>query len=135
MPFTFAQKVLFKHCDPAGIAFYPRLCEMINDATGALFDAVLDWPFETLHPEHAVPTAALNIQFRTPCRMGDQLTLQLTVRKLGRTSLTLKTEALAGDELRFEAVSTLVCLGPGGRPTPWPDAVRSRVARMMEATA
>ncbi|MEL6103010.1 MAG: acyl-CoA thioesterase, partial [Pseudomonadota bacterium] len=28
MSFQFLQKVLFKHCDPAGIVFYPRYFEM-----------------------------------------------------------------------------------------------------------
>ena len=48
MHFTYKQKVLFKHCDPAGIVFYPRFFEMINDAVEALFSDVLNWPFEYL---------------------------------------------------------------------------------------
>ena len=35
MSFTLTQKVLFKHCDPAGIVFYPRYFEMINDCVEA----------------------------------------------------------------------------------------------------
>ena len=40
--FTFLQKVQFKHYDPAGIVFYPRFIEMINDAVEAMFDIVID---------------------------------------------------------------------------------------------
>ena len=47
-PFTFLQKVQFKHCDPAGIVFYPRFIEMINDAVEAMFDEAIGWPFEVL---------------------------------------------------------------------------------------
>jgi 4-hydroxybenzoyl-CoA thioesterase len=63
------------------------------------------------------------------------LDLQVTVRNLGRTSLALRTVALASGDPRFEADTTLVCIGPAGQPTPWPDAVRNKVTRLTEATA
>jgi 4-hydroxybenzoyl-CoA thioesterase len=40
MLFSINQKVLFKHCDPAGIVFYPRYFEMINDCVEAFFDEI-----------------------------------------------------------------------------------------------
>jgi 4-hydroxybenzoyl-CoA thioesterase len=40
MAFVMNQKVLFKHCDPAGVVFYPRYFEMINDCVEALFDDI-----------------------------------------------------------------------------------------------
>ena len=30
--FSFSQDIGFRHCDPAGIVFYPRYFEMMNDA-------------------------------------------------------------------------------------------------------
>ena len=132
MHFRFPQKILFKHCDPAGIVFYPRFFEMINDAVEALFADVLGWPFEAMHPEHGVPTAAMNVQFKAPCRHGDRLALQVTVKAIGASSLTLKTQAIADETLRFEADHTLVCVGPEGRPTRWPEGVRQKIHGLME---
>lgn len=130
--FRFAQKVLFKHCDPAGIVFYPRFVEMINDAVEALFDQMLDWPFEHMHPGAGVPTAALDIQFKAPCRHGDLLDLKLTVMAFGRTSMSLKTHAVCDDETRFVANQTLVCVNSEARPNPWPEHVRQHIAKMMK---
>jgi 4-hydroxybenzoyl-CoA thioesterase len=127
MSFTFKQKVLFKHCDPAGIVFYPRYFEMINDAVEAFFDEVLDLPFERMHPETGVPTAAIDIRFRAPSRHGDRLAIALTPVKLGRTSLDLTVVATCGDETRFEARHTLVHVD-GMRPAPWPEAARAVLA-------
>lgn len=132
--FTFEQKILFKHCDPAGIVFYPRFAEILNDAVEAFFAARLAWPFETLHPDHGVPTAALSLRFQKPCRHGDHLQLRLQVVKLGRSSLTLQTCAMRGEEECFVADQTLVCVGADGRPTPWPARVRARITKMTEAT-
>lgn len=125
--FSRPQKVQFKHCDPAGIVFYPRYFEMINDTVEAFFEEVLHWPFEEIHPEAAVPTAAFNVAFKAPCRHGDRLVFTLDVEKTGRSSLTLKIEALCGGEVRLSAVQTLVRVDGDGRPAPWPQVVRGRL--------
>jgi len=132
MQFSYQQKVLFKHCDPAGIAFFPRICEMINDAVEALFCECLNWPFENLHKSQGVPTVALNIQFNAPCRHGDQLVLQVSVRNVGNASLTLNTRSVCNDELRFGADQTLVLTDADGQPTNWPIPVKSKLLEMME---
>ena len=132
MHYSFPQKVLFKHCDPAGIVFYPRFFEMINDAVEAMFSDLFDWPFEVMHPEHGVPTVAMNIHFKAPCRHGDQLELQVRVEAIGTSSLTLKTRAVGGETLHFEADHTLVCVGPDGRPVRWPESIRQKIMGLME---
>lgn len=35
MEFSYRQKVLFMHYDPAGIVFFPRYFEMMNDCVEA----------------------------------------------------------------------------------------------------
>ncbi len=127
MTFHFAQKVLFRHCDPAGIVFYPRYFEMINDCVEAFFDEVLGWPFETVHETGAVPTAEISATFRKVSRHGDVLDLALDHAAPGRTSLGLAFTATCGDELRFEARSTLVNVDAAGKPVPWPDMLRARL--------
>lgn len=130
--FSYPQKVLFKHCDPAGIVFYPRFFEMINDAIEALFADLLDWPFEEIHRRGAVPTKGFEVEFIAPARHGDRLTLDITLLKLGRSSLALETRALAEGTLRFTAKQTLVHVGETLRPTPWPEPIRQRLTSLME---
>lgn len=132
MHYSMAQKVLFKHCDPAGIVFYPRFFEMINDAVEAMFAELLDWPFETLHGAGAVPTAEFNVRFKSPARHGDQLILGLTLNRLGRSSLALTTRAMCADRLVFEADQVLVCTGPTGKPTAWPADIHAKITAVME---
>ena len=131
--FTRPQKVLFKHCDPAGIVFYPRYFEMINDTVEAFFDEVLGWPFEEIHPQAAVPTAAFNVVFKAPCRHGDQLEFTLTVRTIGRTSLSLRIEAAGNGGIRLQADQTLVHTGSTGKPAAWPAKIRDRIEALLAA--
>lgn len=130
--FTLPQKVLFRHCDPAGIVFYPRYFEMVNDTVEAFFSDVLDWPFEAMHATHAVPTVALKSEFKAVSRHGDDLQLCLNVAHLGRTSLTLAIRAWCAAELRFTVEATLVCIDAKETPTPWPGAVKTKLERQMD---
>ena len=44
-PFISQVEVRFRHCDPAGIVFYPRYFEMINDFVEEWFDKGMGLPF------------------------------------------------------------------------------------------
>lgn len=122
--------VEFNHCDPAGIVFYPRYFEMTNAAVESLFRDGLRHPFARLVAEGAgVPTARIEIDFRAPSRLGDRLDLGVDVLALGRSSVTFRITATGGDGvLRFEGRFTLVHIGAGGRPDPWPAPLRDGLA-------
>ena len=121
------QKVLFKHCDPAGIVFYPRAFEIVNDAVEAFFDEGLGWPFEALLTTHGVPTVDTHTRFVAPMRHGDWLDLTLRVTRVGRTSLGYRLEACCDGQERFTTEAVLVLTDGAGRPTPWPDAIRAKL--------
>jgi 4-hydroxybenzoyl-CoA thioesterase len=135
MAFTLRQKVLFKHCDPAGIVFYPRYFEMINDTVETFFDQRLRVPFEDLHRGGAVPTAQIETTFHAPSRHGDLLDITLICKRLGRSSLKLEFVALSQDQQRFTATSTLVYVGTDGRPLGWPDQLRDRLTHELGVTS
>ena len=125
--FIHDQKVLFRHCDPAGIVFFPRYFEMINDCVENFFEARLGWPFEELLQTQGVPTATISTRFLEPSRHGDRLRLVFTVTRVGRSALAYRSDAMCGAEQRFEAEATLVLVDEQGRPTPWPEKIRTKL--------
>lgn len=127
LSFTLEQKVLFKHCDPAGIVFFPRYFEMINDCVEHFFDESLDWPFENLLQTNGVPTAEISTRFVAPSRHGDRLNLTLTITHVGRSSLSYRMDATCGAEKRFEAKATLVQVDRNGKAVAWPDHIRRKL--------
>jgi len=133
MQFTFAQKVLFKHCDPAGLVFYPRYFEMLNDCVEAFFDQI-GHPFETLHADNAVPTVQISATFPNPSRHGDQLAMVLQLAKLGRTSAAIDVTAHCQSDLRAAFQSTLVFIDGQGKPLPWPDPLRGALRPYLKGT-
>lgn len=122
--------VEFNHCDPAGIVFYPRYFEMTNSVTENFFAERVGRSYAemTMRDRNGVPTVRLDATFRAPSRLGDRLLFTLEVTRVGASSVTLAIAARGGDELRMEAVLTLVWIGPDGRAAPWPADMRARLA-------
>lgn len=82
------EKIRFKHVDYAGIVFYPRFLEMLNDLVEDWFEETLDRPFSKIHETNGIPTVDLKVQFKKAARLGEILTKKLWVIKLGSASVT-----------------------------------------------
>lgn len=125
--YSFSQKVLFRHCDPAGIVFYPRYFEMINDVVEDFFETALNYSFAELLATHGIPTAQISASFSKPSRLSDLLTIHVKVTEVGRSSMKLNFEAQCEGELRFSANSVLVYINGNGKSTPWPELIKQKL--------
>lgn len=86
-PFTKQEKIRFKHVDYAGIVFYPRFLEMLNDLVEDWFEEALDRPFSKIHETNGIPTVDLKVQFKKAARLGEILSKSLWVKHLGGSSI------------------------------------------------
>ena len=101
-PFSKQEKIRFKHVDYAGIVFYPRFLEMLNDLVEDWFEEALDRPFSKIHETNGIPTVDLKVQFKKAARLGEILTKKLWVIKLGGASVNCG--------FRFEDENGKTCL-------------------------
>jgi len=87
-PFISQVEVRFRHCDPAGIVFYPRYFEMINDFVEEWFDKGMGLPFHALHVERHIgtPMASVQCDFSAPSRWHERLRQVLEVQRIGGAS-------------------------------------------------
>jgi 4-hydroxybenzoyl-CoA thioesterase len=127
-------RIRFAHCDPAGIVFFPQYLVLTN----ALVE---DWFTQALAIDYAhmigvrrvgLPIVRLECDFSRPSRMGETITLALTVEKLGRRSVTIAIVGRSGEEARFSARQVLVFTSlDADRSTEIPDDI----ARALHAFA
>ncbi|MEM8854485.1 MAG: thioesterase family protein [Pseudomonadota bacterium] len=130
MTYTLPIKIMFQHCDPAGIVFYPRYFEMINETVETFFEEAIGYPFATMHGRdgRGVPTVTIAADFKAPSRLGDVVDFAMTIVKVGNTSLGYELKASCAGEVRLEATGTLVHINDqSGRPVPWSDEVRTKL--------
>ena len=134
------QRVRFGHCDPAGIVFYPRYFEMLNELVEDWFANGLKLPLEQLIGQRRVgmPTAQLETRFVRVSRHGDRLLQRIHVERLGRSSVTLRVAFEGMDEgfsgMRVEFTQVLVCTSLSDhRPQAFPDDLRAALQRSLAA--
>lgn len=124
--------IRFSHSDPAGIVYFPNYFDMMNGL-------VEDWFYRRLKLDYAdlllthrrgLPTVHAECDFVGPSRMGEMLTLGLTVERIGTSSITLQIVGYRKDETRLRATLVLVSTSlETNRAIPIPEDLR----RALEA--
>ena len=110
MVFKKKKLIRFHHCDPAGIVFYPQYLVLCNET-------VEDWLAEGLgtgldvlihEKKRGLPMRHLEAEFLLPSVQGEVLEFQLSVLRIGGTSLNLVIEAWGDNGLRFFSQQTII---------------------------
>ena len=129
--------ILFEHCDPAGIVFFPRYFEMLNGVVEEWFDKAHGINFRVLHEDmrRGIPTVSLNdIAFKKPSRLSDTVTFRYGVKHLGNASMTATFEIVGDDgELRVSGEQVIVFVDMDKmKPVPFPDELRASITRFAQ---
>lgn len=128
------QPIRFGHCDPAGIVYFPQYLVMLNMLTEDWFNEALGIPYsQVLGPRRiGLPTVRLECDFTAISRMGETVTLGLSVARLGGRSITLDLGCRLGDEARLVARQVLVTTSlDTHRAIDIPDDLRAAMARFV----
>ncbi|RZJ72762.1 thioesterase family protein [Flavobacterium sp.] len=131
------ETIRFKHVDFAGIVFYPRFLEMLNDLVEDWFGEELDRPFSKIHQTNGIPTVDLKVQFRKPARIGDVLAKSLWVANLGGASVTCGFDFRHIDgSICLEGEVTLVNVGLDKaadqiKAVPFSDDTKSKISQFQ----
>lgn len=137
MVFERAKRIRFSHCDPAGIVFYPRYAELLNEVVEDWFADGIGIDFRALISEHrlGVPVVRLECDFLAPARYGDTLTFRLAVSSIGGSSLQLAIEGLCGEKPCLRALLKIVLTSLDSfRAAPIDDFWRGKFAAFQAAT-
>lgn len=140
--FAHEERVHFGQIDLAGIVFFARFFEMLNNTVEAFFTEALKTPFESLHAgqHRAIPVGEIKTRFLRPSRLGERLVFKLAVEALSDKTMTFKIDAFGpGDERRLEARMTHVYVEAtatdGFRARPIPPELRCRLEHFMKEPA
>ena len=128
-------RIEFNHCDPAGIVFYPRYFEMINSVCENFFREAVGRSFaEMILERQGVPMVRIETDFQAPSRLGEVLNFQLTIRRLGGTSVTFRVTASGEGHQRLSALITLVWVSGVLKASPWPETMKARMLAGEDAS-
>ena len=129
------KRVRFQHCDPAGIVFYPQYFVMIHELMEDWFTEALgtDYAALVLEQGRGLPAVKVECEFLAPNPLGDVITFELTIAKLGASSVTIKVEGRARGQpcLRATVINVHSSLHPL-KAVAFPDELRARLERFCE---
>ena len=131
-----AIRIEWGDCDPAGIVYFPRYAEWFDACTAALFESA-GFPKADLVSQRgmAIPMVKTRSEFFIPSRFGEDVTVETTIARFGRSSFDVHHRMLKGGELSVECFETRVWTNigmPGPRTLraePIPEDVRAALSR------
>ena len=90
MAFRSQFKIRFGDIDHAGIVYYPRFLHYFHVALEEFFGQELEIDYPVLIDEHRIglPTVHLETDWSRPLRYGDTIEVEVSVSKIGKTSIT-----------------------------------------------
>lgn len=125
-------QIRFAHCDPAGIVFYPQYFVILNGLMEDWFTEGLGVDFADMVTRRkiGIPTARIDCTFSSPSYLGEQLSLGVSVTRIGDKSISIEVTGSANGELRLKATQTIVmmCLATK-KSIPIPADIRSGLLR------
>lgn len=128
--FSLRLPVRFTHTDPAGYVFFPRYFEMLQAVIEEWFTHALQQRYADLINRRRLgtPTASTQCTFLKPSRLGDDIAIAVKLENIGNSSFRLRFIGTVDDNLRLEAVSTLVMISlDDGAPRSIPADLRARM--------
>jgi acyl-CoA thioester hydrolase len=109
--FTWTVRVYYEDTDAGGIVFYANYLKFFERArTEWLRAAGVDQQKLIASDGAAFVVKNASIDYHAPARLDDELTLTLTIEKLGRASVQFAQKAYLGDLLLVEATVKVGCV-------------------------
>ena len=110
-PFTWTVRVYYEDTDAGGIVFYANYLKFFERArTEWLRAAGVDQQHLIEREGAAFVVKNATIDYHAPARLDDEITLTLTIEKLGRASVQFVQKAYKGDLLLVEASVKVGCV-------------------------
>jgi YbgC/YbaW family acyl-CoA thioester hydrolase len=117
------RRLRWADADAAGRLHFPRIFEIVEEAESELLRG-LDW-MDVRRRNYDFPRVHVECRFRRMLALDAPFRLQLSVGKLGRTSIRYDYQVFdVDDELAIEGTMTVVMLAQG-KPVKIPESLRA----------
>lgn len=137
MPFTSTRRIDFPMVDIAGIVYYPHYWDLAHRFFEESWETTCDMHYRDVLQEKkvALPLVHSEAKFHHPLEYGDTARCEITVIKIGTTSITWRyvIENQHGT-LCWSAIQTTVCTSMDAvtEKEPIPDWMKNGLSRILE---
>lgn len=131
------KRIRFSHCDPAGIVYFPRWFDLLNEVAEDWFADALGLDYHGfIRDGVGLGSAHAAADFFAPGHMGERIRFTPHLDRIGGASYTLLIDAHRGSEPILSARQVIVTTSlDAQRPIPLPSTLRDALTRYREKTA
>ena len=132
--FTTTRMLNFGDCDISGTAYFPSYLNILNGVNEE-FWLKLGFPWhEMIWKERwGTPTVHIRSDFSSPSFFGEELTFEVKVLKVGRSSVTVHHDISCKGEKRWNSTQVLAASDLDKHISiPWPDKVREALLAICQ---
>ena len=123
----------FGDCDISGTAYYPSYLNLLNGVIEE-FWTWMGYPWHEIiwNERWGTPTVHLTCDFSKPSFFGEKLTFELTVTRVGRSSVTIEHIVRCGDQQRWSGNQVLAASKLDEHISmAWPDPVKAKLESFL----
>lgn len=127
IPYRTRRMLHFGDCDISGTAYFPSYLNILNGVNEEFWDA-LGFPWHKIIWEDrwGTPTVHIRSDFSKPSFFGEELEFEVTVLKVGRSSVTLHHDISCDGQNRWSSTQVLAASDLDKHISiPWPPEVRA----------
>jgi len=128
-------RVYYEDTDAAGVVYYANYLKFAERArTEMLHQAGIDQMRLRNEADVVFVVRACNADYQKPARLGDTVTVETAVEKIGGAAIVLRQNVVKDGVNLVVMQITLVCMHSDGRATRIPTEVRAVLQTMAEPT-
>jgi acyl-CoA thioester hydrolase len=101
-PFRHAIRVRYAECDPQGVVFNSHYLAYLDIAMTELWRAAFGGYGVMMGRGIDLVVAEAQLRFRASAKFDDELTLEVSVTRMGNTAITTEHRVMRGDEVLVE---------------------------------
>jgi len=133
--YTYRTYVRMHDTDAAGVIFFANQLQVAHLAFEAFLDSVgLGLGAMIAEKDYRMPIVHAETDFKAPIYLGDELTIQLTAKRIGNSSFTLDYRVLNQDGLDVGSARTIHCAvdRDSWKKRPIPDEIRNALEENLK---
>lgn len=133
VPFTTKRILRFGDCDISGTAYFPSYLNILNGVNEEFWER-LGFPWEEIiwKQRWGTPTVHLSCDFSAPSFFGEELTFEMKVVRVGKSSVTVAHEISCKGQKRWSSTQVLAASDLDKHCSiPWPEAVRNALLKLV----
>ena len=123
----------FGDCDISGTAYFPSYLNILNGVNEEFWDHIgFPWHKIIWEERWGTPTVHISSDFSSPSFFGDELEFELTVIRVGRSSVTVHHEISCEGKKRWSSTQVLAASDLDKHCSiPWPAPEKDKLMSLL----